>query len=188
VAAHWVSRCDGFRVVVGHKDAGTVERAVFNADPLDPVALRIRRPHGQTRLIPLTELESVEPLSRIVYFRKRPGRGAVTGRRVSAGATQLRRSTITGMRRAAISSSRWTVSMLHRSAGETARNTAQHWPAVRRALLAGGRVALGLLVLGLRFLIALLVFATRTLVELVLAVVARFRSQPTQFNAQEPLS
>jgi hypothetical protein len=167
VAAHWVSRCDGFRVVVGHKDAGTVERAVFDTDPLDPVALRVRRPHGQTRLIPLTELESVEPLSRVLYFRKRPGRGAAAGRRVSVGATQLRRRTSTGARGAAL---------------VVARSTARHWPSLRRGLIAAAKVALALLVFGVRFVLALLLFAARTLVALIRAAVTRLRSQPTPLS------
>ena len=164
VAAHWVTRCDGFRVVVGRKQAGIVERTVFDDDPLSPVAFRIRRPQG-TRLIPITELEAVEPLSRILYFHQRPGRGASAGRRLSAGAAQLRRSA-SGTQRAAVSSTRWTGSQLR-----------GHWPTVRGyARAAAAAAAAGLALLG-RSIVSVLRFSGRMLLELASLSGARLRSR-----------
>ncbi|HEY3921465.1 MAG TPA: hypothetical protein VGL76_05065 [Gaiellaceae bacterium] len=178
MAAHWVSRCDGFRVVVGRRDAGTVERTVFDEDPLSPVALRVRRPHGRSQLIPLSELEGIEPLTRVLYFHKRPGRGASAGRRLSAGTTQLRRGA-SRTRAGAMSSSQRTASLV-------VRNSRRHWPSLRSFLIADARVALAVLVFCVRFSLAVLVFVARTLVEFVRGSAVRARQVAAARRRPEP--
>lgn len=146
VAAYWFARCDGFRVMSGGRNAGVVEDAVFDWDPLDPVALRVRRSHGRTRLVLLTEVEAVEPLSRALYLRKGPARRRAAAEKLGRGTT--------------------------RTLASTARMAARRAPVVRQALLVAARVVLALLVFLATIVLSALDFAARRLSALVRATVA----------------
>jgi hypothetical protein len=71
VTAYWLRRCDGFEVVGGRRRA-TVERTLFDDDPLHPVALRVRRGQRGSALIPIEAVDAVCPTQRILYVRRRP--------------------------------------------------------------------------------------------------------------------
>jgi hypothetical protein len=71
VTAYWLRRCDGFQVIGGRRRA-TVERTLFDDDPLHPVALRVRRGQRGSRLIPIEAIDAVCPTQRILYVRRRP--------------------------------------------------------------------------------------------------------------------
>jgi hypothetical protein len=75
VTAYWLTRCEGFRVAGAGRHA-SVERPVFDADPLRPVALRLRRPSGRTSLVPIEAVEATCPVDRVLYVRRPPSAAA----------------------------------------------------------------------------------------------------------------
>jgi len=69
VTAYWLTRCDGF-AVAGVRGPAVVEGTVFDEDPLQPVALRVRRGQHGSRLIPIDAVEAVCPMRRVLYVRR----------------------------------------------------------------------------------------------------------------------
>ena len=122
MTAHWLTCCDGFRVEGGRR-AATVERSVFDGNPLRPVALRVRVGSHRTSLVPVDAVEGICPIDRVVYLRRQPS-AASTARRSAASAY-------------AVAAPR------ARSAGRTAAAFVRaRWPTVRRAAGVAAEAAL----------------------------------------------
>jgi hypothetical protein len=139
VTAYWLRRCDGFRVA-GRRGLTTVERAVYDDDPLHPSALEVNRIRRRgTKLVPVEAVEAVCPMRRVLYLRRRrspPTRAAVGG--VSAIAPYGRRAARSTMTSA---TAMWAygaprVRASARAGGRAAR---KRWPPVRRGGIAFGK-------------------------------------------------
>jgi hypothetical protein len=130
VTAYWLPRCDGFEIVGGRRSA-VVEHAVFDHDPLHPVALRVRIGHKRRRLIPIDAVEAVCPLRRLLYVRRRPsvarraGNTLVTARAGAGRVARTSRVASAALWRAGAPRARIAAQAAHR-AGR------RRWPAVRR--------------------------------------------------------
>lgn len=172
VAAYWLTRCEGFRVVVRHRDAGTVEQTVFDDDPLRPFAVRVRRSRGRTALLPLAELEAVQPLARVLHFRSPATARRPSRLRRGPAAAHLRRA---GSRTLAttVALSRWTGLRLRRLAHAAARTAARNWPRLRSLLVTLARVAVALLAVLATLAFVVCERLARKLAELVRAAAAR---------------
>jgi hypothetical protein len=136
VTAYWLPRCDGFEVVGGRRSA-VVEHAVFDDDPLHPVALRVRIGNKRRRLIPIDAVEAVCPLRRLLYVRRRPSVATRAGTGiVGAGARAGRVARTTRV----ASSAAWRAGAPRaRSAAHAAHGAAlRRWPAVRRGAVVAG--------------------------------------------------
>jgi hypothetical protein len=139
VTAYWLRRCDGFQIA-GRRGLTTVERAVYDDDPLHPSALEVNRIRRRgTKLVPVAAVEAVCPMRRVLYLRRRPSaptRAAVGG--VSALAPYGRRAARTTVSSA---SAMWAygaprVGASARAGGRAAR---EQWPTVRQGGIAFGR-------------------------------------------------
>ena len=139
VTAYWLRRCDGFEVA-GRRGLTTVERAVYYDDPLHPAALEVHRIRRRgTRLVPVTAVEAVCPMRRVLYLRRRPSvptRAAVGG--VTALAPYGRRAARTT---ATSASALWAYGAprVRASARAGASATREQWPAVRQGSIAFGK-------------------------------------------------
>jgi hypothetical protein len=139
VTAYWLRRCDGFEVV-GRRGLTTVERAVYDDDPLHPAALEVNRIRRRGRkLVPVEAVEAVCPMRRVLFLRRRPSaptRAAVGG--VSALAPYGRRAARTT---AGSATAMWAYGAprVRSSARAGASAAREQWPAVRRGGIAFGK-------------------------------------------------
>jgi hypothetical protein len=130
VTAYWLPRCDGFEVV-GARRIAVVEHAVFDDDPLHPVALRVRVGNKRRRLIPIDAVEAVCPLRRLLYVRRRPsvarraGNRLVTARSGAGRVARTSRVASVALWRAGVPRARTAAQAAHGAAR-------RRWPAVRR--------------------------------------------------------
>ncbi|HZO98265.1 MAG TPA: hypothetical protein VFB42_12925 [Gaiellaceae bacterium] len=157
VTAHWLTRCDGFRVV-GVRGRASVERPLFDDDPLRPVALRVRRSVGRSVLVPTDDVEAMCPRDRVIYVR-RPATAAARAAAAAAlaaaaGAWVGRAAVLAGLRLAAL----WRIAAPVAAAAvrAAAAGARRRWPAVRHGLAAAARASaaalLGLSIVGARIL------------------------------------
>src|SRR5262249_36097232 len=131
--AYWLTRCDGFDVVGGRRPA-TVEHAVFDDDPLAPVALRVRRPRGGTTLIPIEMVEGVRPTQRILYVRRPRSAASRAAGHVSARAPDVRRGA-PPPGRAAAASWRYAAPRAGGAGRATIVAARRQWPTVRQGAI-----------------------------------------------------
>jgi len=139
VTAYWLRRCDGFQVA-GRRGLTTVERAVYDDDPLHPAALEVNRIRRRgTKLVPVEAVEAVCPMRRVLYLRRRPSapaRAAVGG--VSALAPYGRRAVRTT---ASSATAMWAYGAprVRASARAGAGAAREQWPSVRQGGIALGK-------------------------------------------------
>jgi hypothetical protein len=139
VTAYWLRRCDGFEVA-GRRGLTTVERAVYDDDPLHPAALEVNRIRRRgTKLVPVEAVEAVCPMRRVLYLRRRPSAPA---RAAVGGATALapygRRAARTT---ASSATAMWAYGAprARASARAGAGAAREQWPAVRQGGIAFGK-------------------------------------------------
>jgi hypothetical protein len=139
VTAYWLPRSDGFEVVGGRRPA-VVEHAVFDDDPLHPVALRVRRGHRGRMLIPIDAVEAVCPLARVLYVRRPPSVAARAGVGLVALGAGAGRVARTG---GCVSAALWRAGAPRAQDGARATFGAarRRWPSVRRGAVVAGEVA-----------------------------------------------
>jgi hypothetical protein len=141
VTAYWLTRCDGFQVA-GRRGLTTVERAVYDDDPLHPSALEVNRIRRRgTKLVPVEAVEAVCPMRRILYLRRRPSaptRAAVGG--VYALAPYGRRAARTT---ATTATALWAFGAprVRASARAGAAAAREQWPAARHGGIAFGKAS-----------------------------------------------
>jgi hypothetical protein len=137
VTAYWLTRCEGFRVS-GVRGEAVVEGVVYDEDPLEPVALRVRRGQhnrARTRLLPVDAVEAVCPVQRILYVRRpRSAASRAVGGVSSLGPHGRRATQRTSQGMAAA----WRYSAPRAAAASRAGGAAARaqWPWIRRVLAA----------------------------------------------------
>lgn len=142
VTAYWLTRCEGFRVS-GVRGEAVVEGAVYDEDPLEPVALRVRRgQHGQskTRLVPVDAVEAICPVRRTLYVRRPRSAASRAAGGISALGPHGRRAT---RRTSQGMAAAWRYSAPRAAAAGRAGGTAARaqWPWIRRVLAACAQTA-----------------------------------------------
>jgi hypothetical protein len=139
VTAYWLRRCDGFEVA-GRRGLTTVERAVYDDDPLHPSALEVNRIRRRgTKLVPVEAVEAVCPMRRVLYLRRRPSaptRAAVGGATALAPYGRRAARTTANSARAM-----WVYGAprVRSSARAGAGAAREQWPTLRRGGIAFGR-------------------------------------------------
>ena len=139
VTAYWLRRCDGFQVA-GRRGLTTVERPVYDDDPLHPTALEVNRIRRRgTKFVPVEAVEAVCPMRRVLYLRRRPSaptRAAVGG--VSALAPYGRRA---ARSTASSATAVWAYGAprARASARAGAGAAREQWPAIRQGSIAFGK-------------------------------------------------
>jgi hypothetical protein len=156
VTAYWLPRCDGFEVVGGRRQA-VVEHAVFDDDPLHPVALRVRVGNKRRRLLPIDAVEAVCPLRRLLYVRRPPSVATRAGNAVGVRAGRAARTT------GYASVAAWRVGVPRaRSAAQAAHSAARrHGPSVRRGAVLVGKGAYFVVVTAAMLAVAVVTMAGR---------------------------
>jgi hypothetical protein len=134
VTAYWLTRCDGFQVVGGRRPT-TVEGTVVDDDPLQPVALRVRRGPRSGGLIPIELVEGVCPMERILYVRRPPSRASRAAAGVSALAPHGRRAA-RSTALSCVAAWRFGAPRAGASARASARAGRRQWPWIRRGIVA----------------------------------------------------
>jgi len=137
VTAHWLTRCEGFQVV-GVRGHAVVEGAVYDEDPLHPVALRVRRgQHGQngSKLMAIEAVEAICPVRKILYVRRPRSTASRAVGGISALGPHGRRAT---QRTSQGMAAAWRYGAPRAvAAGRVGAATARaQWPWIRRALVA----------------------------------------------------
>jgi hypothetical protein len=137
VTAYWLKRCDGFQVT-GRRGLTTVERAVYDDDPLHPTALEVHRARRGTKLVPIEAVEAVSPLRRVIYLRRRRSASARAVGGVTALAAYGRRAVLIT---AGSATAMWAYGAprVRASARAGAGAAREQWPAVRQGGIAFGK-------------------------------------------------